>query len=74
VPASLGFSCSERGARLGLQVGIFVVCEFAGTNYSTLNIGRGLALQQAAAAPIEFPIMGALIGFMYKPAAAAVIR
>lgn len=62
-----GGSGLAEGFRFGLLVGIFVQFAFVGTNYVTLNIGRTLALYQAAAALGEWIMVGIVIGLVYKP-------
>jgi len=37
-------------------------------NYGTLIIGRKLALEEAAAALVEWTLVGMAIGLVYKPA------
>jgi hypothetical protein len=44
-----GGSGTTEGARLGVLIGIFVVCAFVLHNYVNLNIGLKLALGQAVA-------------------------
>jgi hypothetical protein len=57
-----------EGARLGVLVGIFMVCAVVGDEYVTLNIGRNLALVMAAGRLVEWIVVGMTIGFVYKPA------
>jgi hypothetical protein len=57
------------GARLGVLIGIFVVCAFVLHNYVNLNIGLKLALEQAAAYFLQWMIVGMVIGLIYKPLA-----
>jgi hypothetical protein len=57
------------GARLGVLVGIFVVCASVLHNYVNLNIGLRLALGQAVAYFIQWTIIGIVIGLIYKPLA-----
>jgi len=56
-----------EGARLGVLIGIFVVCAFVLHNYVNLNIGLKLALGQAAAYFIQWTIVGVVIGLVYRP-------
>jgi hypothetical protein len=63
-----------EGFRFGLLLGIFVAAAFGGVNYATLNIGRHHALEMAAAAFIEWTLIGTVIGAVYKPAAAPARR
>lgn len=58
-----------EGARLGVLIGIFVVCAFVLHNYVNLNIGLKLALGQAAAYFVQWTIIGIVIGLIYKPLA-----
>ena len=55
-----------KGARLGVLVGVFAVCN-ALHNYMNLNIGLKLALGQAAAYFVQWTIIGIVIGLIYKP-------
>jgi hypothetical protein len=64
-----GGSGITKGARLGVLIGIFVVCAFVLHNYVNLNIGLNLALGQAAAYFVQWTIVGIVIGLIYKPAA-----
>lgn len=57
-----------EGARLGVLVGIFVVCHVL-HNYMNLNIGLKLALGQAAAYFVQWVIVGTIVGLIYKPIA-----
>ena len=58
-----------KGARLGILIGIFVVCAFVLHNYVNLNIGLKLALMQAVAYFLQWTIVGIVIGLIYKPLA-----
>jgi len=58
-----------KGARLGILIGIFVVCATVLHNYVNLNIGLKLALGQAAAYFVQWTIIGIVIGLIYKPLA-----
>ena len=62
-----GGSGITEGARLGVLIGIFMVCAFALHNYVNLNIGLKLALGQAAAYFVQWTIVGLVIGLIYKP-------
>ena len=64
-----GGSGIAEGARLGVLIGIFVVCAFVLHNYVNLNIGMKLALGQAAAYFVQWTIVGIVIGLIYKPLA-----
>jgi hypothetical protein len=61
-------SGTAQGARLGVLIGIFAVCNVL-HNYVNLNIGPKLALGQAAAYFIQWIITGIVIGLIYKPLA-----
>jgi hypothetical protein len=56
------------GARLGVLIGIFAICNVL-HNYVNLNIGSKLALSQAAAYFFQWIITGIVIGLIYKPLA-----
>jgi uncharacterized membrane protein len=64
-----GGSGATEGARLGVLIGIFVVCAFVLHNYVNLNIGLKLALGQAVAYFVQWTIVGIVIGLIYKPLA-----
>ena len=55
------------GAYLGALIGIFSVCTFVIHNYVNLNIGLALTLYQAIAYFIQWVVVGAAIGLIYKP-------
>ena len=63
-----GGSGLTEGARLGVLIGIFAVCNVL-HNYVNLNIGLKLALGQAAAYFVQWTIVGIVIGLIYKPLA-----
>ena len=63
-----GGSGTAEGARLGVLIGIFAICNVA-HNYMNLNIGLKLALGQAAAYFVQWTITGIVIGLIYKPLA-----
>ena len=56
------------GLSLGALIGLFVVCIFVIHNYVNLNIGLKLTLYQSIAYFIQWVIVGAAIGLIYKPA------
>ena len=58
-----------EGARFGALIGVFSVGAFVFHKYVNLNIGLKLTLQQATVYFIEWTIVGAVIGLLYKPAA-----
>jgi hypothetical protein len=55
------------GTYLGALIGIFSVCTFVIHNYVNLNIGLALTLYQGIAYFIQWVIVGAAIGLIYKP-------
>ena len=55
------------GAYLGVLVAVFAVCTFVLHNYATLNIGPTLALYEGITYFIQWVIVGAAIGLIYKP-------
>lgn len=61
-----GASGAMEGARLGVLIGIFAVCN-AMHDYMNFNIGLKLALGQAAAYFVQWIITGVVIGLIYKP-------
>ena len=65
-----GGSGLKEGLHFGLLVGLFMVCAVVGDEYVTLNIGRGLAIAMAAGRLVEWIVVGATIGLVYKPAVA----
>jgi hypothetical protein len=55
------------GLCLGALIGIFAVCTFVIHNYVNLNIGLALTLYQAICYFIQWLVVGATIGLIYKP-------
>jgi len=55
------------GIYLGALIGLFSVCTFAIHNYVNLNIGVTLTIYQSLAYFIQWIIVGAAIGLIYKP-------
>jgi predicted benzoate:H+ symporter BenE len=47
---------------------VFVTGYVSLINWAVLNIGRSIALTMAAAAFVEFVLVGLVIGLVYKPA------
>ncbi len=45
---------------------MFVVCAFVAHNYVNLNFGLTLMLMQAVAYFVEWTVVGAVIGLLYK--------
>ena len=62
-----GGSGLAGGARFGALIGVFVVCAFVVHNYVNLNISLTLALMQAGAYFVQWTVVGAVIGLLYKP-------
>ena len=57
-----------EGARLGVLIGIFAICNVL-HNYVNLNIGSRLAVGHAAAYFFQWIVTGIVIGLIYKPLA-----
>ena len=55
------------GVYLGALIGIFAVCVFVVHNYVYLNIGLTLTLYEGITYFIQWIIVGAAIGLIYKP-------
>jgi hypothetical protein len=55
------------GINLGALIGLFSVCTFAIHNYINLNIGLTLTIYQSIAYFIQWVIVGAAIGLIYRP-------
>ena len=55
------------GVFLGALMGVFAICTFVIHNYVNLNIGLKLTLYQAITYFIQWLIVGAAIGMIYKP-------
>ena len=55
------------GIYLGSLIGIFSVCAFVIHNYINLNIGLRLTMYQCVAYFLQWVIVGAAIGLIYKP-------
>jgi len=55
------------GIYLGALISVFSVCSFAIHNYINLNIGLTLTIYQSVAYFIQWVIVGAAIGLIYKP-------
>jgi hypothetical protein len=54
------------GVSLGALIGLFVVCMFVIHNYVNLNIGLKLTLYQGIAYFLQWLIVGAAIGLIYR--------
>jgi hypothetical protein len=55
------------GACLGALIGVFAVCTFVVHNYVNLQIGLALTLYQGITYFIQWVIVGAAIGLIYRP-------
>jgi hypothetical protein len=55
------------GLILGALIGVFTVCTFVIHSYVFLNIGVKLALYQGITYFMQWLIVGAVIGLIYKP-------
>ena len=55
------------GIYLGALIGIFSVCTYAIHNYVNLKIGLALTLYESITYFIQWVIVGAAIGFVYRP-------
>jgi hypothetical protein len=64
-------SCRTAGARsgasLGFLFGIFMAGAFVAVNYATLNISGKLASELAVSELVEWTLVGAVVGLIYKP-------
>jgi hypothetical protein len=54
------------GARLGLFFGIFMVGACVAVNFGPIDISGKLAVELALSAPIEWMIVGTVVGFANK--------
>ena len=54
-------------AGFGALIGIFVVCVFAIHNYVNLNIGVKLTVYQSVAYFLQWVVVVATIGMIYRP-------
>lgn len=55
------------GGHFGALIGIFVVCAFVVHNWMMLNIGTKLTLYQGASYFVQWLVVGAVIGLIYRP-------
>ncbi|HEY3990009.1 MAG TPA: hypothetical protein VGM02_11975 [Acidobacteriaceae bacterium] len=55
------------GVYFGALMGIFAVCTYVIHNYAMLNIGFALTLYEGITYFIQWVIVGAAIGLLYKP-------
>ena len=53
-------------------MGLFVAFYGVAASYATTNIGKRLPVLMAVAGLVEWVIVGAVIGLVYKPAASTV--
>ena len=60
-----GFGLAE-GACFGALIGVFVVSAFVVHNYVNLSFGPKLMLMQAGAYFVEWTVVGAAIGLIYR--------
>ena len=58
----------QEGLRFGALIGLFSVGYTVVVNYATMNIGPTLASSMAAAAFVEWLLVGMVIGAVYRPA------
>jgi hypothetical protein len=54
------------GARLGLLFGIFMAGAFIAVSYGTIHIGGKLAVELAFSEPIEWTLVGLVVGLVYR--------
>ena len=64
---SAGKGSVGQGARLGLLFGLFMIGAFVAVNYSTIQISGKLALELAISEPIEWMLVGIVVGLIYRP-------
>jgi hypothetical protein len=62
-----------EGTRFGALIGLFMAAMALG-NYAVFNIGGRLAASMAIAGLVEWTIVGAVIGLVYRPAPSATRR
>jgi len=55
------------GALFGSLIGVFAIGSFVVHNYVNLQIGLKLTVQQAVAYFVEWLVVGAVIGLIYRP-------
>ena len=63
-------SAISEGARFGLLIGLFAATLLSSVNYGTLNVGRRLMAYAWVAGVIEWTLVGAAIGLVYRPSSA----
>jgi hypothetical protein len=59
-----------EGVRFGAAAGVFIV-GISVVNFGVMNIGRRITAGMAAAGFVEWLVVGAVIGLVYKPSAVA---
>jgi hypothetical protein len=59
------------GARFGVSIGLFAVFAFVVHNYVNLNIGWELTAEQAGMYFVQWVLVCAAIGLIYRPRAGA---
>ena len=64
-------SSARAGACLGFLFGIFMAGAFVAVNYATIHISGKLASELAVSELLEWTLVGLVVGFIYKPAAAS---
>jgi hypothetical protein len=64
-----GGSGAAEGLRFGILVGVLMAGYVLVGDYVTMNIGRRLAASLAGGTLVEWGVVGAAIGLVYKPAA-----
>ncbi len=55
------------GLSFGVLTGIFSICTYAIHNYTLLNLGLKLTIYEAVTYFIQWVLVGAAIGLIYKP-------
>lgn len=55
------------GVILGVLIGVFAICTFVIHNHVNLNIGIVLTIYQGIAYFIQWVVVGAAIGLIYRP-------
>jgi hypothetical protein len=61
----------RAGARFGVLIGLFAVCAFVVHNYVNLNIGWEITAEQAGMYFVQWVLVCAVIGVIYRPRALA---
>ena len=63
-------SGAAEGARFGVLIGLFAATYLNSVDYGTLNIGRRVVAEAWVAGVIEWTLVGASVGAVYRPLAA----